>query len=132
MRRILASAAPALSTPSYDDDDLTTKSTCPAGQKYSDCAIQCHKTCGYYGYLLKENGDHCLGQQECEPGCVSVGKPKLCPKGMLWVGSDSCVPSHDCLCVSRSGKPVKVKPFKELIYHLCGFTSPQLSFLRLV
>ncbi|XP_050302983.1 hemocytin [Anthonomus grandis grandis] len=81
---------------------------CPPGLVKDECAIECDKLCGYYLFTIKEQG-LCHEGTRCEAGCVANQKT-ACPKGHLWLNENSCVPKHDCLCLSNENKPVKPGP----------------------
>lgn len=81
---------------------------CPPGQKWSECAVPCRKSCVYYGNLLIKNGLCKLSSDDCEPGCVEVQFTQ-CSSGMLWRDKSTCVKAADCTCMSHTGLIVKVR-----------------------
>lgn len=58
------------------------KPQCPPGQVMEECAIECHRLCAYYLFIVREKG-LCSEGIKCESGCVSAEKRPKCPQGSL-------------------------------------------------
>ncbi|XP_066594945.1 hemocytin-like [Prorops nasuta] len=78
---------------------------CKEGQTWSDCAIECERSCQYYQHLLTGQG-YCNEETSCIPGCVPIDRPN-CPSYKFWRDADTCVNIADCICKSHDGEPVK-------------------------
>lgn len=85
----------------------TGGSTCPPGQVYDECAIDCVNLCTFYSYIVLEKG-MCKNNTQCQAGCVSALKKMSCPAGNKWADDHTCIKEHDCVCTTPSGIPVKV------------------------
>ncbi|OQR68987.1 Hemocytin-like [Tropilaelaps mercedesae] len=73
--------------------------TCPNGQEWLDCGVDCSQTCLSYRKELMRRG-HCL-DKECFPGCRNI-----CPPDQVLIAEGSCVPLGDCPCILPSGEIV--------------------------
>lgn len=82
---------------------FTTK-VCKDGETWSECAIQCTKTCQYYLHILRTHG-HCKEDTDCVVGCVSIDRP-ACPSHRFWRDGATCVEASDCPCKSHDGNSV--------------------------
>lgn len=61
---------------------LELQPKCPPGQMMEECAIECHRLCSYYLFIVREKG-LCSDGTKCESGCVSAEKRPKCPQGSV-------------------------------------------------
>ncbi|KAL0131073.1 hypothetical protein PUN28_002574 [Cardiocondyla obscurior] len=83
---------------------VTTTHVCRDGETWSECAIQCDRTCQYYNYILITQG-HCNESIDCISGCVSTDRP-ICLSHMFWRDGNTCVEASHCSCRSHDGSSV--------------------------
>jgi len=83
---------------------IVSTKVCKDGEIWSECAIQCTKTCEYYHYILKTQG-YCNDDIDCLVGCVSIDRP-VCSPHKFWRDSVTCVEANDCLCKSHDGSSI--------------------------
>ncbi|XP_026826604.1 hemocytin isoform X2 [Ooceraea biroi] len=87
-----------------EEKTVSTTKVCKDGETWSECAIQCTKTCQYYRYILRTQG-HCSDDNNCIAGCVSIDRP-VCPPHRFWRDDTTCVEANDCPCKSHDGGSV--------------------------
>lgn len=83
---------------------VSTTNVCKDGETWSDCAIQCARTCQYYHHILITQG-HCGEGTDCISGCVSIDRP-TCPSHKFWRDGITCVEANHCSCRSHDGSSV--------------------------
>lgn len=83
---------------------VSTTNVCKSGEIWSECAIQCDRTCQYYRHILTTQG-HCDEGTDCVSGCVPLDRP-TCPSHKFWRDGVTCVEPSHCSCRSRDGGSV--------------------------
>ncbi|KAL6266408.1 hypothetical protein P5V15_003260 [Pogonomyrmex californicus] len=83
---------------------VSTTNVCKDGETWSECAIQCTRTCQYYRHILTTQG-LCGEGTDCVPGCVSIDRP-ICPSHKFWRDGITCVEANHCSCKSHDGGSV--------------------------
>lgn len=83
---------------------VSTINVCKDGETWSECAIQCARTCQYYRHILMTQG-HCNEDADCVAGCVSIDQP-MCPSHKFWRDGITCVEANHCPCKSHDGNSV--------------------------
>ncbi|RVE53530.1 hypothetical protein evm_001900, partial [Chilo suppressalis] len=94
---------PSTTTTTPSTTEVTTRSRCPPGQEFVECARRCDQLCDYYKKITVETGE-CAPGKKCIAGCADVNKK--CGKGSKWRDEKTCVPVKDCTCYS-DGKMIK-------------------------
>lgn len=83
---------------------VSTTNVCENGEIWSECAIQCDRTCQYYRHILATQG-HCGEGTDCVSGCVPMDR-STCPSHKFWRDGITCVEPSHCPCRSRDGGSV--------------------------
>ncbi|XP_014469310.1 PREDICTED: hemocytin isoform X2 [Dinoponera quadriceps] len=83
---------------------VSTEEVCPDGEAWSECAVQCTKTCHHYRRSLVTRG-YCNDGADCVAGCVSVERP-ACSPHRYWRDSVTCVDANECPCEAHDGRSV--------------------------
>jgi len=83
---------------------VSTTNVCKEGETWSECAIQCAKTCQYYRHILMTQG-FCNEDTDCVSGCVSINRP-MCSSHKFWRDDITCVEANHCTCRSHDGSSV--------------------------
>ncbi|XP_070162344.1 hemocytin isoform X2 [Polyergus mexicanus] len=83
---------------------VSTMNVCKNGETWSECAIQCTKTCQYYRHILMTQG-HCNEGTDCVAGCISIDQP-TCPSYKFWRDGITCIEANHCPCISHDGNSV--------------------------
>ncbi|XP_026667953.1 hemocytin isoform X2 [Ceratina calcarata] len=90
-------------TSTWEKNVITTK-VCKEGETWSDCAINCDKTCDYYKHTLEQEGK-CSWKGGCIPGCIPLDK-KPCKSNEFWRDETTCVDQADCPCATYEGQQI--------------------------
>ncbi|XP_016844891.1 hemocytin [Nasonia vitripennis] len=78
---------------------------CKDGEHWSECAIQCSKTCSYYNHILTKDGV-CNKTVDCVPGCVPDDRVDCASSNYFWRDRHTCVDRSGCICKGDDGEPI--------------------------